>query len=289
MFCGLFAATAVKQDRPSASQQLRDVPQCADSCDSPRHPADLQAAGNSIVNRALHHSSSQGNLSQLKPDDDVANPRLTAATRPNSLPGHVQDITSRITGATISKTKNRRYTDKQASTGSGSISSSADADDSKALLELRAHHSGLLRLGVLMAVTMTLHNLPEGFAVAFSAFTGFGKLMALAIAVHNIPEGLVIAVPVYAATNSKLKAIGLAAASGLSEPLGALVALFIFKPLVSSMEQLDYVLAFVGGVMLAVCCLELWPEGRKCRQDMRLAQGILLGSLVMGWTLSIGV
>ena len=33
-----------------------------------------------------------------------------------------------------------------------------------------------------------LHNLPEGFAVAFAAFTDFGPIMALAIAIHNIPE-----------------------------------------------------------------------------------------------------
>lgn len=39
-----------------------------------------------------------------------------------------------------------------------------------------------------MAVTMTLHNLPEGFAVAFAAFTDFGPIMAAAIAFHNIPE-----------------------------------------------------------------------------------------------------
>ena len=70
-----------------------------------------------------------------------------------------------------------------------------------------------------MALTMTLHNFPEGFAVqlyathilacyagdcvpcllylqvmpcflqvAFSSFTSIGPVMALAIAVHNIPE-----------------------------------------------------------------------------------------------------
>jgi len=34
--------------------------------------------------------------------------------------------------------------------------------------------AGLLRLGVLMTITMTLHNMPEGFAVAFSAYTHIG-------------------------------------------------------------------------------------------------------------------
>jgi ZIP family zinc transporter len=37
-------------------------------------------------------------------------------------------------------------------------------------------------------ITMTAHNLPEGFAVAFSAFSDFAPVMTMAIAVHNIPE-----------------------------------------------------------------------------------------------------
>ncbi|KAL3142498.1 hypothetical protein ABBQ38_002824 [Trebouxia sp. C0009 RCD-2024] len=51
-----------------------------------------------------------------------------------------------------------------------------------------ARSAELLRLGLLMALTMTLHNFPEGFAVAFSSFTSIGPVMAIAIAVHNIPE-----------------------------------------------------------------------------------------------------
>jgi zinc transporter ZupT len=46
---------------------------------------------------------------------------------------------------------------------------------------LRKHHAGMLRLGLLMTITLTIHNLPEGFAVAFSAFTNIGPIMALAI------------------------------------------------------------------------------------------------------------
>jgi ZIP family zinc transporter len=81
----------------------------------------------------------------------------------------------------------------------------------------------LMRLGLLMAITMTLHNLPEGFAVAFSSFTSIGPVMATAIGVHNIPEGIIVAAPVYAATGSRSKALLMATASGLSEPAGALM------------------------------------------------------------------
>jgi ZIP family zinc transporter len=164
------------------------------------------------------------------------------------------------------------------------------------------HHSPaqLMRLGTLMAVAMTAHNAPEGFAVAFSADTALGPLMTLAIAVHNVPEGVVIAAPIYAASGSRWKAVGAAALSGLSEPVGALVALLVARPLLRSAEEsaawggeeggelLPYVLAAVGGVMLAVCALELWPEARACQRDGRMAQGVLAGAVAMAWTLWVG-
>jgi len=146
----------------------------------------------------------------------------------------------------------------------------------------------LMRLGLLMAVTMTIHNCPEGFAVAFAANTDIGVTLAAAIAIHNIPEGIIVAAPVYAATGNRFLAVGIAIASGLSEPAGALVALLFIRPLLS-LNFLNYMIGFVGGVMLAVCICELWPEARKCNSDWRLAQGCVAGAAVMAWTLHMGV
>ncbi|KAI3425977.1 hypothetical protein D9Q98_007945 [Chlorella vulgaris] len=142
----------------------------------------------------------------------------------------------------------------------------------------------LLRLGLLMAVTMTLHNLPEGFAVAFASFTDFGPVMAAAIALHNIPEGVIVAAPMYAATGSRWKALGLATASGLSEPVGALLALLLVKPFLTE-ARLHYILGFVGGLMAAVSVLELWPVAKRCRHDRRMYYGMALGIVCMGGTL----
>lgn len=217
----------------------------------------------------------------------------------------------------------------------------------------------LLRLGLLMAFTMTAHNLPEGVAVGVSAFTPLGPIMALAIAVHNVPEGVIVAAPVFAATGSRTRALLAATASGLSEPLGALVrralcqelhtglaaclglGLCVMSCLASSgprhnywllvvlyacmftsspcplhdrglltapphppwrpqlavtllrsvvtEEWLEGLLAFVGGIMLAVCVMELWPEGRKCGHDGALVKGAALGATAMLWTLWVGV
>lgn len=146
----------------------------------------------------------------------------------------------------------------------------------------------LMRLGLLMAITMTLHNLPEGFAVAFSSFTSIGPVMAAAIGVHNVPEGIIVAAPVYAATGSRRQALLMATASGLSEPAGALLALLVIKPYLTPL-LLQYLLAGTGGVMMAVCVIELFPEGRKCRHDGQLLKGMLIGSAVMLGTLYVGV
>jgi len=146
----------------------------------------------------------------------------------------------------------------------------------------------LLRLGLLMAFTMTAHNLPEGVAVGVSAFTPLGPIMALAIAVHNVPEGVIVAAPVFAATGSRTRALLAATASGLSEPLGALLAVTLLRSVVTE-EWLEGLLAFVGGIMLAVCVMELWPEGRKCGHDGALVKGAALGATAMLWTLWVGV
>ena len=44
-----------------------------------------------------------------------------------------------------------------------------------------------------------------------------------------------------------------------------------------------------GGIMLAVCVLELWPEAKKCRRDVWAYQGTALGCIVMGLTLAADV
>ena len=45
----------------------------------------------------------------------------------------------------------------------------------------------------------------------------------------------------------------------------------------------------VGDAQMAVCALELFPEARKCGHDLQLGQGAALGTVVMAWTLYVGI
>src|SRR4030042_3445256 len=60
--------------------------------------------------------------------------------------------------------------------------------------------SGLLVAGAMVAVGITIHNIPEGMIVGagYAAMPAFGIVLAIAIALHNIPEGIAVSAPLCA-------------------------------------------------------------------------------------------
>lgn len=85
----------------------------------------------------------------------------------------------------------------------------------------------IARVGMMAAFAITAHNFPEGLATFFATLENpaVGMPLALAIAIHNIPEGISIAAPVYFATRNRKKTVLACLASGLAEPLGAVLGL----------------------------------------------------------------
>lgn len=134
----------------------------------------------------------------------------------------------------------------------------------------------MMRVGILVALGITIHNFPEGAAVGigYSAIPALGIVLALAIAIHNIPEGLAIAVPLRASGMKKGKVVMLTLFSGLAEPFGALVALLF---LVSIPGILPVALAFTGGVMAHLTMDELMPVAKKYGNPELVSIGIILG------------
>lgn len=146
-----------------------------------------------------------------------------------------------------------------------------------------ASRSGkLYKTGIFTALAVTLHNFPEGIAAFISGVKDplFGLSIALAIAIHNIPEGISIAMPVYYATESRGKAFWIALLSGLSEPLGAVLAALILGPLISD-TLFGMVLSAVAGVMIYISMDELLPTAREYGEQYLVILGFVLGMGVM--------
>ena len=75
----------------------------------------------------------------------------------------------------------------------------------------RKKKSKLMRMGLLTALAIAIHNFPEGLATFTSALTNpkLGVAIAVAIAIHNIPEGIAVSVPIFYATGDRRKAFRL--------------------------------------------------------------------------------
>jgi ZIP family zinc transporter len=90
--------------------------------------------------------------------------------------------------------------------------------------------------------------------------------------------GIAVACPIYAATGSRWRSIAWATASGLTEPVGALVAVALRPVLNESM--LDGALCIVGGIMITVSAVELMPQAVEHSRSAAL-WGALSGALTM--------
>lgn len=148
------------------------------------------------------------------------------------------------------------------------------------------HDAALNRIGIFAAIAITLHNFPEGFATFVMAVEDFssGVAVAFAIAIHNIPEGLAVALPVYHATKSREKAFLYASATGLSEPIGAILGYTILAPLMGKLT-LGIAFGVVAGIMVYIAFDELLPAARRYGSEHHAIVGMTLGMFVIATSL----
>lgn len=148
------------------------------------------------------------------------------------------------------------------------------------------NHGKLMRMGMMSALAIAIHNFPEGIATFAAALKDptLGIAIAVAIAIHNIPEGLAVAVPIYFATNSKKKAFRLSFLSGLSEPLGALIAYLILYPYLNDLV-FGILFASVAGIMVFISLDELLPTAREYGKPHLSIYGMVAGMIVMAISL----
>ncbi|KAF9897792.1 hypothetical protein BX616_004974, partial [Lobosporangium transversale] len=173
--------------------------------------------------------------------------------------------------------------------GAGSIYSKHDnldhavADDQE--------HADLTEIGIQTALTIAVHKFPEGLITFLSTTADpcLGLTVFMAIAVHNLIEGYLIAFPLFIGLHSRTKAFALAAAlGGLSQPLGAILGWFILREVNNMGWQVSatgVIYAIVAGMMSSITVNGMWPQAVKCvgRNKTKVVQYCFFGGIaIMG-------
>lgn len=150
----------------------------------------------------------------------------------------------------------------------------------------RPRNHQLMRLGLMSALAIGIHNFPEGLVTFTAALQDprLGVSIAIAIAIHNIPEGIAVSVPIFYATGSRRKAMLYSALSGVAEPVGALFGCFFLMAFFS--EVLFGVLfASVAGIMVFISLDELLPSAQRYGEHHLAIYGLVSGMVVMALSL----
>ena len=105
-----------------------------------------------------------------------------------------------------------------------------------------------------------------------------GLPLAVGIGLQNAPEGLAVAVSLLGEGYSKGRAWGIAALTGLVEPIGGLLGAGIIT---ISQPILPWGLAFAAGAMLYVISHEIIPETHRNGHQNKATLGLSVGLALM--------
>ena len=140
----------------------------------------------------------------------------------------------------------------------------------------------------MLALAVTIHNLPEGMAVGVvfgGAEQGVSTItlasavaVSIGIAIQNIPEGAIIAMPMRAEGNSRWRSFVIGSLSGAVEPIGGLAVVLLASLLT---PVLPYMLAFAAGAMFYVVVEELIPEASSGKHSNLSTIGFAFGFVLM--------
>ena len=102
--------------------------------------------------------------------------------------------------------------------------------------------------------------------------------LAVGIAIQNFPEGAIISMPLKSRGMSKFKSFWYGVLSGIVEPIGAVMTIFLTN-VVSVI--LPYLLSFAAGAMIYVVADELIPESQEGNYSYLGILGLTFGFLLM--------
>lgn len=145
----------------------------------------------------------------------------------------------------------------------------------------------LSKLGVLSALAIAIHNIPEGLALFTAGLKDITLALPIAAAViiHNIPLSVAISVPLYYSTGSRKKAFLYTLLVGLCQPLGAILGYMVLSQGFNDL-LVGILFSIVAGTMVFVALDEMLPSSQKYEDHHLSIYGAIFGMIVMAVSLA---
>jgi ZIP family zinc transporter len=138
--------------------------------------------------------------------------------------------------------------------------------------------------GVAVGVSFAELGFEGGIPILGFSVPVLAVFMTVAISIHNVPEGTAIAIPMRAMDTSKWRMVGAAVFSSLPQPIGAVIAFAFVR---WAKEFLPFGFGFAAGAMIYLVLTEFVPEALETGADLpgggrrELLAGLAVGVAVM--------
>ncbi len=159
------------------------------------------------------------------------------------------------------------------------------------IVTVASFFAGILLIGVIDRLVPSIENPHEAHRVEEMdhqphnpRLMRMGVMTALAIGIHNFPEGIAVSIPIYYATGDRRKAFRLSLLSGLAEPVGAVLAYLVLTPFMTP-TLMGCILAGVAGIMVFISIDELLPAAREYGEAHISIYGVVAGMALMAVSL----
>lgn len=146
--------------------------------------------------------------------------------------------------------------------------------DPSIVQEIKTNH--FARVGMLIAVGIAIHNLPQGIAIGSGIASGqsYGLGLALLLLAHNIPEGMSMAIPLKIGKVPYKKIMTLAMIAALPTVVGAVIGALVAN---ISPVFIGGSIGFAAGAMGFLALREMIPEALCMSRCKTTVWWILLG------------
>lgn len=136
-----------------------------------------------------------------------------------------------------------------------------------------------VRTGLLLGLSIALHNMPEGLALGSTlvGVSDFGFVLTVAMLLHNIPEGMSMALPLSMNKIPPWRIMGFSILAGAPTGIGAFIGAYLGT---ISNNVISLCLAIAGGIMLYIVCDDLIPTGKTLHKGRVSSIGTIVGFLL---------